>query len=255
MIEAKSLSYRYSKGSPYALKDVSFSFDRGEICALLGPNGAGKSTILKTIIGLLRPLSGGVYFDGEEITRMRARRRARRIAYIPQHIDFGSLSVYDTVLLGRLPYFGVGASSSDRRIVDETIRDLKLEALALKPVNELSGGEKQKVAIARALAQAPELLVFDEPTSNLDIANELVLLRLIKRLTKEKGIAVIIAIHDLNLALELADRFVFLRKGRLIASDGKESVTAEIIDRVFAVTSRIVAVEDRKIILFGGSGK
>lgn len=251
MLEVKNLHFRYGRQSPYVLQGAELSLQDGEIGILLAKNGAGKSTLMGNILGILKPQSGSILFDGRDLLNMRARERAKLIAYVPQHIHFGALSVYDSVLMGRVSYFSLREGKDDREAVERVLAEMGLDGLAGRNAEELSGGEKQKVAIARALVQEPRLLIFDEPTGNLDIANELLIIREAKKLAREKNISILSSIHDLNQALDFGDRFFFMKDGRVVRSGGKEAVTPEIIEEVFGVKLRLAEVNGRKILLNG----
>ena len=207
MLEIQNLYFRYSRRTSMVLNGVNLTLRDGEIGILLGRNGSGKTTLFKNILGIQNPESGIIRFDGEELMKLSRRERARRIAYVPQSIHFGALSVFDTVLMGRISYFGFKAGKEDEAAVEAILRDMKLEEFAARNVEQLSGGERQKIAIARALAQEPRLLVFDEPTGNLDIANEQLIIDEARRVAREKGITILTSLHDLNQALDLGDRF------------------------------------------------
>ena len=252
MLEIQNLRFRYSRRSPLVLNDISLQLRDGEIGILLGKNGSGKTTLFKNILGIQKPQSGAVRLDGEDLLNMNRRERARRIAYVPQSIHFGALSVYDTILMGRISYFGYKAGREDEAAVDAILRDMKLENFAARNVEELSGGERQKIAIARALVQEPRLLVFDEPTGNLDIANEQLIMEEARRVSREKGISILTSLHDLNQSLSLGDRFFFLKDGKIRHTGGRESVTESVIQETFDAEVRIVEIEGNKIILNGG---
>lgn len=252
MLTITDLHFRYGKHSPPVLKGVDLTLQDGEIGVVLGKNGSGKTTLFKNILGIQKPQSGEIRFDGEDLLKMSRRERARRIAYVPQSIHFGALSVFDTVLMGRVSYFGYKAGKEDEDAVAKILRDMHLEDLASRNVEQLSGGERQKIAIARALAQEPRMLVFDEPTGNLDIANEQLILSEARRVAREKGIAILTSLHDFNQALELGDRFFFIKDGVICHSGGSEIVSESVIREIFDANVRIVEIEGKKIIINGG---
>lgn len=252
MLQIENLCFRYGRHRPWVLNGINLQLQQGEIGVLLGKNGSGKTTLFKTILGILKPELGSIHFDGENMLRMNRLERARRIAYVPQNIHFGALSVYDTVLMGRVSYFGYKAGRTDEEAVNRILREMKLEKYAARNVEELSGGERQKIAIARALVQEPKLLIFDEPTGNLDIANEMLIIEETRKVAREKGISILTSLHDLNQALSLGGRFFFLRDGEIRHDGGKETVTEAIIRETFDAAVRIVEVEGKKIILNGG---
>ncbi len=249
MLKIENLSFRYHKKSSLVLDNISLELDKGQIGIVLGKNGSGKSTLFKNILGILKPESGSISIDGENVLAMNRRLRASKIAYVPQDITFGSLTVYDSILMGRVSKFGLMSSVKDKDVVDSIIEEMGLEANAFRNVNELSGGERQKVAIARAMAQEPELLVFDEPTGNLDIGNEQLILKEAKRLAKDKGITIIVAIHDLNTAITFGDKFFLLKNGTFVNQGGVEVITPEHIHCLFDVNAKVEELDGRKIVL------
>lgn len=250
MIRIDGLSFRYGKKEPLVLDNVSLELADGEIGILLGRNGSGKTTLFKTILGIETPESGSIVFDGEDLLAMAPRERARRIAYVPQHIHFGELSVFDAVLAGRVSRFGYRAGKDDFTAVERILGEMDLGPFADRNAEHLSGGEKQKVAIARALAQEPRMLIFDEPTGNLDIANEELIIQEARKVARERNITILSSLHDLTRALDFGDRFFFLREGKIVASGGGETVSERLIKDVFDVEARIVEIDGERVITY-----
>lgn len=251
MLDIRDLSVRYAPHAPWVLNGVDLHLERGQIGIMLGKNGAGKTTLFKTILGIQKPSRGSIRFDGEDLLSMRRRERAMRIAYVPQRIQFGALSVYETILLGRVARFGLKAGDGDRRVVLQISEAMQLQDLLDRNVETLSGGERQKVAIARALAQEPKLLVFDEPTGSLDLSNEQLILSEAKR-AKARGVGVLLSLHDLNEALALGDRFFLMKDGKIRFAGGREVLTEATIEDIFDAKVRIVNFEGQPHIIHGG---
>ncbi len=239
MLEVKGLTASYSKKGREILNDVSFHLEEGEIGVLLGPNGAGKSTLFQSLLGILKPKKGEILLDGKSSSGTNAREWAQKIAYVPQRVTPSGLSVFETVLLGRMPYFGLSPREEEQKATEKVLSELGLLPLKEKRTDQVSGGELQKVAIATALNQSPSLLLFDEPTSNLDVSNCVLFANLCKNIAKTKRISILIALHDLNMALDLGDRFFFLREGKLLAQGGQECFNHENILSTFGVSVSI----------------
>lgn len=248
MLKIENLHFGYGKQAASVLRGASLELQQGEVGILLGKNGCGKTTLFKNILGIEKSKSGSITFDGENILKMNHRERARRIAYVPQHIHFGDLTVLDAVLIGRVSYFGLQAGKEDYEAVEKILTDMGLEDFADRSAEELSGGEKQKIAIARAMAQEPKLMVFDEPTGNLDIANEQLIIREAKRLAKEKNISILSSLHDLNQALFFGDKFFFMQDGAVQYAGGREIITPEVLKEIFDVDVRIMEMDGQTVV-------
>ena len=249
MLKVENLCFRYGKNSSLVLNGANLELKQGEIGIILGKNGSGKTTLFKNILGIEKPKSGNICFEGENLLKMKRRDRARRIAYVPQHIHFGDLTVLDSVLMGRVSYFGMKAGVEDYLAVEKILEDMQLQSFASRSAEALSGGEKQKIAIARAMAQEPKLMVFDEPTGNLDIANEQLIISEAKKLAREKNISILSSIHDVNQALAFGDKFFFMKDGVVKYAGGKEIVTAEVIRDIYDIQVRFETIDGKKVML------
>lgn len=249
MFHIDGLRFSYNSREKEVLSDINLSIEDGQTGILLGSNGSGKTTLFKNIIGIEKPTFGEIYYDDTNLLSLSREMRAKVVAYVPQHIHFGALTVYESILMGRVAYFGFKAGKEDFQKTESVIEEMGLSKLAYRNAEKLSGGEKQKVAIARAIAQEPKLLVMDEPTGNLDIANEHLIVDEIKRLSRLKGITVLCSLHDLNRALGLGDKFFFMEAGKIKYSGDKTCFTGEVIKEIFAVDVDIEKIKGKDVVL------
>ncbi|MBC7107342.1 MAG: ABC transporter ATP-binding protein [Methanomassiliicoccales archaeon] len=229
---------RFSYRSFEVLKGISFDLRESEILGVIGPNGSGKTTLLKCINKILEPKQGEILLDGRKIRKMKRIEVARNLGYVPQnaYAGFDSPTVFDVVLMGRRPHIAWQCCERDTEKVWEILTMLGIERLAMRKFDELSGGQQQKVLIARALAQEAKVLLLDEPTSNLDIRHQLEVMNLIERLVTDNGLAGIAAIHDLNLASKYCDKVVMMKEGKIFAAGSADRVlTPENIEKVYGV--------------------
>ncbi|MFW6264440.1 MAG: ABC transporter ATP-binding protein [Cyanobacteriota bacterium] len=233
VLAVRNLNFSYRKN--HLLKEMQFDLMPGQVMAILGPNGVGKTTLLKCLNGILRPQTGQIFLNQQPILRYSRQELAQKFAYVAQRTEVGDMTVFDAILLGRRPYIRWDVSASDLEKVERIIKRLHLQSLMLRSVRELSGGELQKVAIARALVQEPKVLLFDEPTSALDLKNQIEILSLIRANVISQQQLALLILHDLNLALRFADRFLFLKEGRIFSLGGYDSITPDLIESVYEV--------------------
>ena len=247
-IEIKSLSFSYS--SHKILDDVSLAVQDSEIVSLVGPNGSGKTTLIKCIDRILRP-KGSIFLDGRDINSLSRQEIARTIGYVPQSSTSSlSTTVFDTVLMGRKPHISWQVSDADLDKVAGILELLHLEELAMRDFSQLSGGQKQKVLIARALAQEPAVLLLDEPTSNLDMRHQLEVMEIVKDMVHEKKISAVMATHDLNLASRFSDKLAMLVKGKIYAKGSPGSLlSAENMAAVFGIEALVMNVSGRPYVV------
>lgn len=245
MIEVRDISFFHGKRT--ILHGISFDVCPGECVGILGVNGAGKSTLLSCLNGLRRPATGSVMLDGVDILTLERRDRARLAAYVAQKVDAGHMTVFDAVLLGRTPHVRPGSRQKDIAMCADMLDRIGLASLAMRPLRELSGGEAQKVMLARALVQEPRMLLLDEPTSNLDLRNQHDMLYLVRTLARERGIVVLMVLHDPCLALRFCDRFLFLKNGTVFRYGDSAIFHEDVLRQVYGIETRIIDVEGRKL--------
>jgi iron complex transport system ATP-binding protein len=246
MLDIRSLTVWY--GSRVALSDVSLNIRDGEILALVGPNGAGKTTLLRAVSGGVHPRSGEILLGDEPLSNLSPARRARKLAVVPQARSLPEyFTVWQTVLLGRTPYLGwLGLpAESDQRRVRWALERTETVDLAERRIDELSGGEQQRVLLARALAQDTPLLLLDEPTAHLDLYYQTSLLDLVYSLSREQGLTVMMALHDINLAAIYADRVALMTQGCLHRlGSPAEVLTSGNLTEVYHLPLRVISHPD-----------
>ena len=247
MIQINDISFSYGKID--AVKNVSFTVQAGECVGILGNNGSGKSTLITCINKIRTPKTGSVYINDHDLHKMNRLETARNVSYVAQKNEMNHVTVYDSVLLGRKPYIKWAISQEDIDICDEIIDKVGLSEFRMRYINELSGGELQKVMLARALVQQPKLMLLDEPTSNLDPKNQYEMMSLVRDLTRERGISAIIVLHDISLALRYCDKFLLIKDGEVYRYGDESAVTPEAIYDVYGIKSTIEVINERKIVV------
>ncbi|BBO91303.1 ABC transporter ATP-binding protein [Desulfosarcina ovata] len=239
MLCIEGLCFHYNKTA--ILENIGIDLHRGQMLSIVGPNGTGKTTLLKCIAGIATPRSGKILIDGVDMSRMSRMDHAKRIGYVPQSSPGKfPITVFDAVLMGRRPYMTWRPSEKDLEAVANVLKSLNLENIALRDFDQLSGGQKQKVLLARAVAQETDYLLMDEPTSNLDLKHQMEVLEMVSGMVKKSGVAAMLAMHDLNLAARFSDRIVMLNKGRIFCSGRPRQVmTAQNIRSIYGVEATI----------------
>ncbi len=229
----------FSYDGEEVLRGVSLELPQGCLAAILGENGSGKTTLLKTLNRLLRPRMGTVMVDGKAVVGMSGREIARYFGYMPQRQEMAHCTVFEAVLLGRKARDGGRTNTADIEKIESLLRLVRLERLAMRPATELSGGELQKVVLARALAQEPKVLLLDEPINHLDPVNQIEVMSLLHAVTHDLGMTTLVVTHNINNALRFADQFILLKQGRVLASGGKEIITPAVIHDTFHIDATI----------------
>jgi len=247
LLEVAGVSFNYPGKA--VLNNVSFKVAEGEILAILGNNGAGKSTLLKCLSRNLKIKKGAVYLEGQEIFRTNLRWFAGKVGYMAQRQEVSRLTVFDAVLVGRRPHIRLDAMQKDLEVVEEVLKILEMEEFALRFLDELSGGELQKVAVARLLAQEPKLLLLDEPTSNLDLRHQYEILKLLKKFARERKMTVIAILHDLNQALRFADKFLLIKDGEIVAFGDEKVLSTENIYKVYGIKALVYKINNVPVVI------
>ena len=248
ILEARGIAFRHPGAAGPLFTDLAFTVATRECVGIIGPNGSGKSTLLRLLGGLLEPDAGSVTLEGEPLARLTPRERARRTAVVlPEAPLLFNFSVLEVVLMGRAPHLGLWGleGKADYAVAHRALEDVGLGSLGERPVHDLSSGERQRVMIARALAQEPRLLLLDEPTAFLDLKHGLAIHEILFDLRRERGLTVVVVSHDLNLAARHADRLVLLQHGRIVADGPPEAVlTPELLSPVYETAVTVLRDPD-----------
>lgn len=246
-LEVNGIDFSY--GNRQVLDAVSFAVKEKDLVSVLGPNGVGKTTLIKCINRVLTPDAGSVFMGGLDLHRMSKKDIAKNIGYVAQRSETSKTTVFDSVLLGRKPHFQWDVTEKDMRLAGRVLHLLGLDGLALKYVDEISGGEYQLVQIARVLVQQPKLILLDEPTSSLDLANQHMIMHLVRNIVKKNNMAAIMVIHDLNLAIRHSDKFVLMKDGMVYSVGGLEVITQENIKAVYNIEAYVETVRGVPVVI------
>ncbi len=233
ILKVNDLEFQYN--SHKTLKNVGFSIQRGETTVILGPNGVGKTTLLKCLNSILTPQNGDIFVKDKNIKGMDIKQIAKEISYVAQKNETARITAFDAILLGRHPHIRYKTSIDDLKKVDAVIKRLNLSHLCLKYLDQMSGGELQKVSIARALVQQTDLLLLDEPTSSLDLKNQTDILGLIRHVVKGHHIAAVMTMHDLNTALRYADHYLLLKDKTIYGAGKINEISSKMIEDVYGI--------------------
>lgn len=244
-IDIEGLGFSYS--STKVLENITLSLTGPKFVSIMGPNGVGKSTLIHCINKILTPKEGKVFIDGKDVEQVKIKDLAKEVSYVPYAAnDSFPLSVIDTVLMGRHPHSKWKSLDSDLEMVYDTLQMLGIQHLAMRNFNELSAGQHQKVMLARGIVQEPKILLLDEPTSNLDIRHQLEVTKMLKRLSVEKSILIIMISHDINIATKFSDEIIMMHQGSIYAVGKPEEVINEDnLKVVYGVESEIVSDSGR----------
>lgn len=245
--EVNGITFSYK--NKRILDKVSFSVNADEVVSILGPNGVGKTTLIKCIDKVLKPDGGSVLIEGMDLHQMSKKNIAKNIGYVAQRSETSKTTVFDSVLLGRKPHFEWTATEKDTRLAGRVLHLLGLDALALKYVDEISGGEYQLVQIARVLVQQPKVVLLDEPTSSLDLSNQHMIMHLIRNIVKKNHMAAVMIIHDLNLAIRHSDKFILMKKGMIYSVGGHEIITPHNVKAVYNIDAFVENVRGIPVVI------
>jgi len=245
--EVNGINFAYRSKS--VLNNVSFTVNTDDLVSVLGPNGVGKTTLIKCINKVLTPKTGSVLIEGSDLHGISKKDISKYIGYVAQKSETSKTTVFDSVLLGRKPHFEWDVTEKDIRLAGRVLRLLSLDGLALKYIDEISGGEYQLVQIARVLVQQPKVILLDEPTSSLDLSNQHMIMHLIRNIVKKNHMAAVMIIHDLNLAIRHSDKFIMMKEGNVYSAGSHEIITPENIKAVYNIEAYVESVRGIPVVI------
>ncbi|HEQ78746.1 MAG TPA: ABC transporter ATP-binding protein [Euryarchaeota archaeon] len=240
---------RFGYNGKETLSDVTFSIEEGDFLSILGPNGVGKTTLLKCLNRVLKYEKGTIFVEGDNLARLDKRQIARRMGYVPQQSVISKMTVFDSILLGRKPHINWDASKNDIRLTGKVMELLGIGDLALRSIDEISGGEYQLVQIGRALVQRPRIILLDEPTNNLDLKNQHAILHMMKEIVSSNDMSAIMTTHDLNLAIRYSNRFLLMKDGKILVAGDKTVITPEVIKTAYGVDVIVENVKGMPVVI------
>lgn len=238
MLKVKDIEFSYKNNK--VLNNVSFNSDYGYITTILGKNGSGKTTLIKIINRLLKPQRGDIFIENKKINKLKRYELSKKIGYCPQYSYIPETTVFETILAGKFLQTRWFINKKDIESVNEIIDFLGLTNISFKSINQISGGELQKVIIARAIISKPKILLLDEPINHLDIKNQHEIMQLLYKITKALNINTIIVLHDINIALRYGEKFIVLKNGHIIVSGDKKDITENIIKEAYNINVKII---------------
>lgn len=248
MLSVNNVKFSYSSRQDL-LRDINVVLEPGSFLAILGVNGCGKSTLMQLMVDILQPQKGTIELDGVPMHEVKRKDRAKNIAFVSQHSHANRLTVYDAILMGRHPHSDDSTTADDRKVVNEVMAKLGLKGYSLRYMDELSGGEYQKVILARAFVQRTPILLLDEPTNNLDPANCHEVMQAVRDEVDQRQVAAAAVMHDINLSLGYCDRFMFVKDGLVESLGGPETITPERIKNIYGLEADVIEHKGQRVVV------